>query len=180
MTVGMRRLRGKLAFAGVLGVSDGILNSLTLASATVLRGSGLTVSLGLRVGVVALASAWFTLFVAEYAQYRLELVHAERQLMFTGSGRLAATHLGRAVAKDATIESTVAAVASFVGASLPLIGGAALPRASWTALAVSVSALGVLGALLAASVGGRRLVWALALVAAGCVVTVIGVEVDLV
>ena len=48
------------------------------------------------------------------------------------------------------------------------------------ALAVSVSALGVPGAILAASVGGRRWVWALALVAAGYVVTVIGVEVDLV
>lgn len=36
------------------------------------------------------------------------------------------------------------------------------------------------GAILASRVEGRRWVWALALIAAGCVVTVIGVQVDLV
>jgi hypothetical protein len=119
----LQRLRRKLAFAVVMGLSDGILNALVLASATVLRGVGLQLSLAVRVGAVALASAWFTLFVAQYAQYRLELVRAERQLMFTSSGRLAATRLGRAVIRDALAESTSAALASFVGASFPLAMG---------------------------------------------------------
>jgi hypothetical protein len=48
------------------------------------------------------------------------------------------------------------------------------------ALVVSVAALGALGAVLAQRVGGRRLVWIVSLVIAGAVVTVIGVEVDLV
>jgi hypothetical protein len=81
-------------FAVALGVSDGILNALTLASAKVLRGHGLDLGLGGRVGIVAFPSAVLTIFVAEYAQNRLELVRAERQLMFTRSGRLAATSLG--------------------------------------------------------------------------------------
>ena len=174
------RPRGRVLFAVVLGVSDGILNALTLASATVLHGVGLDLDLGVRVGVVAMASAWFTLFVAEYAQYRSELARAERQLMFTRSGRLAATNLGRAVIRDALVGATAAAASSFVGAAIPLTLGALLPGATWMALVVSVAALGVLGGLLAASGGGRRPVWVAGLIFAGVVVTVIGVKVDLV
>jgi predicted membrane protein (TIGR00267 family) len=169
-----------LLFAAVLGVSDGILNALTLASATVLHGVGLDLDLGGRVGIVAGASAVFTVFVAEYAQSRTELVRAERQLMFTRSGRLAATSLGRAVLREALAGSVAAGASSFAGAALPLVIGALLPRASWIALVVSVAALGGLGVLLSASVGGRRTVWAVVLVIAGIAVTIIGVRVDLV
>ena len=62
-----------------LGLADGIVNALTLASATVLHGRGLTAWLGLRVGAVALVTAAFTIFVAEYAQLRSELTRAERE-----------------------------------------------------------------------------------------------------
>lgn len=174
------RLRKRMFFALVLGLSDGILNSLTLASAAILKGSGLDLALGLRVGIVALVSAWFTLFVAEYAQYRMELADAERQLMFTRSGRLATTTLGAAVIRDAAIESAVAAVASFVGASMPLFIGACLPGVRWMALAASITALGAMGEVLAVNVGGRKVVWIFGLVVAGIVVTVIGLKVDLI
>lgn len=174
------RLRRKLAFAAVLGVSDGILNALTLASNAVLHGRGLTAQLGFRVGVVALASAFFTLFVAEYAQYRLELRHAERQLLFTRSGRLASSSLGRAVFRDALVESGFASVASFLGAVTPLIIGVALPQASWVSLAVSVVALGGLGAVLAINVDGRPWLWTWGLICTGAIVTLIGIKVDLV
>jgi VIT1/CCC1 family predicted Fe2+/Mn2+ transporter len=167
-------------FATALGVSDGILNALTLASARVLGGVGLDLELGVRVGVVAFSSAVVTLFVAEYAQNRLELVRAERQLMFTRSGRLAATHLGRAVLRDAAVVAGVAGLSSFAGAALPLAVGAVLPKATWIALVVSVAVLGALGIVLSLQVGGRRPVWAGSLVLAGIAVTIIGVQVDLV
>jgi predicted membrane protein (TIGR00267 family) len=174
------RPRGRLQFAAVLGISDGILNALILASATVLHGAGLHLELAVRVGVVAAVSAAFTVFVAEYAQYRAELAQAERQLMYTSSGRLAATSLGRAIRREAFAAATVAALSSFIGASAPLVVGALLPRATWMALVISVAALGALGATLSVNVGGRRLVWVLALILAGIVVTAVGVRVDLV
>lgn len=174
------RPHGRLLFATALGVSDGILNALTLASARILHGVGLDVSLGARVGVAAFASAIVTLFVAEYAQNRLELVRAERQLMFTRSGRLATTSLGRAVLRDAAAVAGVAGLASFAGAALPLAVSALSPRATWIAMVVSVGVLGALGIVLSTQVGGRRTVWALGLVTAGIAVTIIGVQVDLV
>jgi hypothetical protein len=83
--------------------------------------------------------------------------------MFTRSGRLAATHLGRAVLRDAAV-----------------VAGAVLPKATWIALVASVAVLGALGTVLSLQVGGRRLVWTLGLVLAGIAVTIIGVQVDLV
>lgn len=163
-----------------LGVSDGILNALTLASAAVLHDVGLNLGLATRVGIVAFTSAVLTLFVAEYTQNRSELMRAERQLMFTRSGRLAATRLGRAVLRDSVAVATLAGASSFAGAALPLVFGVLLPRASWMALVVSAAVLGGLGVLLGKHVGGRGTVWAAGLVVAGVVVTIIGVQVDLV
>jgi predicted membrane protein (TIGR00267 family) len=163
-----------------LGVSDGILNALTLAAASVLHGAGLSLRLSARVGIVAFVSAVVTLFVAEYTQNRLELLRAERQLMFTHSGRLAATSLGRAVFRESIAAAIVAGTSSFVGAAFPLAVGTLLPRLSWIALVVSAAALGGLGVVLGNHVGGRRIVWAVALVVAAIVVTIVGVEVDLV
>ena len=62
-----------------LGIADGIVNALILASSAVLRGSGLTIGLALRVAAVALVTSVFTVFVAEYGQLRAELARAERQ-----------------------------------------------------------------------------------------------------
>lgn len=174
------RRSGRFIFAIALGVSDGIINALTLAAASVLHGVGLSLRLSARVGVVALVSAVVTLFVAEYTQNRVELLRAERQLMFTQSGRLAATSLGRAVFRDSIAAAIVAGASSFAGAALPLFMGTLLPRLSWVALVASAAALGGLGVVLGSHVGGRRTLWAISLVVAGVIVTIIGVQVDLV
>lgn len=174
------RRSGRFVFAMALGVSDGILNALTLAAASVLHGVGLGPRLSARIGVVALVTAIVTLFIAEYTQNRLELLRAERQLMFTQSGRLAATSLGRAVFRDSIAAALVAGASSFAGAALPLFIGTLLPRVSWIALVASAAALAFLGVVLGSHVGGRRIVWAAALVVAGVVVTIIGMQLEIV
>jgi hypothetical protein len=92
----------------------------------VLHGHGLTISLALRVAAVALISSIFTVFVAEYGQLRADLAWAERELSFTVSGRVAASNLGRQVAREAAAASAVASGASFAGAVTPLLIGGAL------------------------------------------------------
>lgn len=162
-----------------LGVADGILNALILASATVLHGRGLGIGLALRVGTVALISAVFTVFVAEYAQLRGELARAERELNLTSSGRLAASSLGRQVVSEAGWAAAVASVSSFLGAVGPLLVGVVLQPYSWTALVVSVGALGGLGAGVATAVGGRHLRWVVALSLSGIIVGAVGTALDI-
>ena len=157
-----------------LGVADGIINALTLASATVIHGTGLTVSLALRVAAVALISSVFTVFVAEYGQLRADLARAERELSFTRSGQLAAGSLGRQVAREAAEASAVASGASFIGALAPLLIGSALSAWSWSALIVAVGALGALGGALATAVGGKRPRWIIVMIGMGIAVAAVG------
>jgi VIT1/CCC1 family predicted Fe2+/Mn2+ transporter len=157
-----------------LGIADGIVNALILASGAVLHGTDLDVPLALRVGTVALVTALFTVFVAVYAQLRAELEEATHQLNISTSGRLAATSLGRQAIRDAAVAALIACTASFAGAVAPLLCGAALRTHSWVALVVSVLVLGALGAGLGGAVSGNRVRWIVALVLMGTVVAVIG------
>jgi VIT1/CCC1 family predicted Fe2+/Mn2+ transporter len=128
---------------------------------------------------VALVSSVFTVFVAEYGQLRAELARAERELSITRAGRLASGHMGRQVAREAAAASVVASGASFVGALLPLLAGAAAAAYSWSALIVSVGVLGGLGGALATAVGGRHCRWIIVMMAMGLVVAAAGMVLDI-
>jgi len=163
----------------VLGVTDGILNALTLSAGAIVRGAdgsgGITVLLGLRVAAAALVTAAFTMFVADYAERRSSLVRASRQLNMTEPGRLAATQLGRQAFRESALAMAVAAGASLVGAALPLLIGAVPVVPSWAVLALAIGALGLLGWALGTLLSARRLRWTIGMLAGGAVVTVIGV-----
>lgn len=175
------RLRKLPVLPLVLGVTDGILNALTLAAGAILRGAGdgVSVALAARVGAAACVTAGFTMFVADYAERRSGLVHASRELNMTEPGRLAATSLGRAVAQESAFAATVAAVASLIGAAGPLLLGTLLPVPPWVTLLITVVLLGILGWLIGAVLSARRLRWALAMLLGGIAVTVIGAELNI-
>lgn len=167
--------RGAALLPLALGFADGILNALTLAAASLLgTRAHATAGLAGRIGIAALVTAGFAVFVADYAESRGSLRHASRQLNLASEDKLAATHLGRAAMTRAAVRSALAAGSSLLGASLPLLLAAALPGSGWIATVVSVAALGVLGAVLAGVVLGSRLRWAVALVLGGIAVTAVG------
>ncbi len=165
----------------VLGVTDGMLNALTLAGGALFHGNGdgPTLLLALRVGIATLVTATFTMFVADYAERRSSLVRAARQLNLTVRGQLAATNLGRRAFYESLLAMTVAAGASLAGAFIPLALGATLPGPSWTVVALTIGMLGVFGWLLGGVLAGRRPIWACAMTLGGAAVTVIGVWLDI-
>lgn len=161
----------------VLGFSDGILNALVLAAGTIVGATGhLAIGLALRVGIAALVTAVFTVYVATYAEQRAHLVHASRELNLSSRGQLATTKLGRAAIRDALVGTSIAAVSSFLGAVFPLLIGSALRKPSWLPLAVSISALAALGIGVGHVVAGSRLRWCLVLAVGGGVVAAIGLQ----
>lgn len=171
----MTRVRRAALLPLALGFADGILNALTLAAASMLGSDAhATTGLALRIGIAAFVTAGFAVFVADYADTRGGLRHASRQLNLESESGLAATRLGRDALRRAVAQSLLAAISSLLGAALPLLLAAALPGPGWVAVAVAVAALGVLGAALASVVLGGRVRWALALIAGGVVVTVVG------
>ncbi|HVX23127.1 MAG TPA: hypothetical protein VHB02_17435 [Acidimicrobiales bacterium] len=163
-----------------LGLSDGILNALVLASSRLLHGGrSPTVVFSLKVGCVAFVTALFTMFVAEYADQRAQLARSTRQLSLSGSGHLATTKLrGRAMRK-AFQAAGVASAFSFVGATLPLALAAVLSGTPWAGFVVAIVLLAALGAALAASFDARVAYWAAALFVAGLAVAAIGSWLDI-
>jgi VIT1/CCC1 family predicted Fe2+/Mn2+ transporter len=173
MTRAVDTRRWMLPFS--LGVSDGILNALILASAPLFHGgSSITVGLAMRVGCVAFVTAVFTMFIAEYSELRSRLSRSTQQLNLSAHGHLAATRLGRQVVFEAAQAAVVASASSFVGAVAPLLIAGSIPGAPWLGLVVAIALLSMLGVALAASVGGDWRRWAGGLVVAGGLVAVIG------
>jgi VIT1/CCC1 family predicted Fe2+/Mn2+ transporter len=166
----------------VAGLIDGILNALALAAGRLVHtgGEGATLSLAMRVSVAAGATTIFVFFVAHYAQLRLELVRHERELNFTAHGKLAATRLGRSVFLESLFKAFLAAGFSLVGALFPLILCTLLPSPPWLGLAITIVALGGLGALLARTFYGSPWLWSLGLFIGGIVLTFVGMKLDLV
>lgn len=165
----------------VAGLSDGMLTALTLAGGRMLGpGAGLGAALALRVATAAAVMQVFVFFVARYAQFRQELVQAERQLNLLAPGHLAATRLGRAILHDALAAASISATCSFVGALVPLGLGVLLPGAGWVGVAATIGLLALLGLLLARAVHGSPVVWAGGLVLGGLLVSLVGVQLDLV
>ncbi|MEU6606521.1 hypothetical protein ABZ922_15875 [Streptomyces shenzhenensis] len=160
----------------MLGLVDGLLNALTLAAAP-LVGSGAPVSssLALRVGLVALTTAAFAVFVADYADRRAYLIRASRQLNLTRRGQLATTRLGRLALTRSLAATVIACIASFAGATLPLLVGSAAPNLSWIVVVLTVATLTALGAALGHLFAGSTVRWAAVLGCGGAAVTWIGV-----
>lgn len=175
--------RGRWMLPISLGFSDGVLNALVLASAAVLggdNGNNGAVGLALRVAIVAFLTAVFTVFVAEYADMRAELTHAEHELNLTAAGRLATTRLGRRIFLEGWQSAAVAGLCSFAGSFLPLLVAAVLPDGwRWVALLLGVAALGVLGAVIARAVDGHPWRWGIVMTIGGVIVIVVGVQLDI-
>ena len=133
-------------FAAVLGLTDGILNSLTLAAGRLIEpDNSLSLSLSLRVGVASALAGGVVFFTAEVAQRNHELVHAERQLNLASHGRLATTWLGRFVLIESFGAMLAVIVSNFAGALSPLLAGQTMRAYRWAPIAYAVLLLGVLG-----------------------------------
>lgn len=112
----------------VLGLSDGVLTALTLATGSLVDGDRhIAMNMALRISASAFATGAFVFFVARYSQLRAQLVVAERQLNLTSHGRLASSKLGRTILREAIVAATLSSVSSFVGAMIPLLVAAPGP-----------------------------------------------------
>jgi hypothetical protein len=167
--------------AVVMGLADGILTALLLASGRLLgRGEPMTGGLAVRVAVGAMATGAFIFYVGRYAELRGMLIRAERRLNLTSRGRLATTRLGRAVLVEALEDSAVSGIASFGGAMLRLLLAVGAPSVPALAIIASVAMLAVMGAALARVVAGSMPRWVGGLAAGGAAMVALGWELNLV
>lgn len=170
------QLRGPRSFAVVVGLTDGILNALTLAAGHFVSGARPTLMLSLRIAFGSAICGIFVFFTAEYARLRGELLDAERQLNLTEQGKFATSSLGKQVRREAAFSASLSSGANFLGALLPLWLGAVLPGPRLLAIAPSILALGLLGAVLSQAIRGNILLWTLVLMFSGVVFSMLGIR----
>ncbi len=164
----------------ISGFSDGILTALTIAAHRIIESNSIiNLDLALRVSIAGASSSAFIFAVAQYAQLRSELVEAEKQLNLTSHGKLVSSNLGRAVFFESIISALLGSSAGFLGALFPLYLGIVVPDIRWFSIASALIVLAILGLLLAITVHGRKILWALCLTAAGVVFTYLGMQLKL-
>jgi VIT1/CCC1 family predicted Fe2+/Mn2+ transporter len=162
-------------FAFVIGLTDGILTALTLATGKVIAShQAIEGTLALRIATAGSASGAFIFFIAQYSLLRVGLVHAERHLNLTQRGRFAVTHLGRTVLQEALGGAMISGIFSFFGALFPLLLAAILPLVPWVAIIAALGALSLLGMGLGHVVYGNPSRWALGLLMAGIILAGVG------
>lgn len=166
----------KLMLPVVLGICDGVLNTLVLAAGRLTNASQpMTLDFAFRIALVAFFSGAFVFYVARYAELRGQLIGAERQLNMTSSGKLAMGALGRAVQKEAIVAAIAASCAGFCGALVPLIAATLAPQRRWISIIVSLVTLALLATALARAVHGATLRWIAGLVLGGALLAILGI-----
>jgi predicted membrane protein (TIGR00267 family) len=159
----------------ILGLTDGLLNALTLSAAALLRSGGsVTYGLAVRIACVGLITASFSVFVSDYAERRAALVRGSRQLNLTAHGHLATTRLGQLALRRSLAAMAIACSASFAGSLLPLAAGAAWPEHSWIVVALCIVCLAGLGFLLGQALAHHAWRWAGLMGCGGLAVTLLG------
>lgn len=174
----MKLLLLKHLFAIVLGLIDGILTVLTLATGKVLDNDGEAFSflLALRMALVTAVSGGCVYFISEYARQRHRLIHAEKELNMTQHGRFALTNLGKQVFYETLTGVIISASCSFLGAFIPISGAVFFPGTAWITIVLALIILGILGLSLAQLVYGKIVNWIISLIVVGVVVSFIGYE----
>lgn len=177
----MKRILHNQLFALLLGLIDGILTVLALATGHVLQsGSSLSLSLALKVAFATSLSGACIYFFSEYSRQRQLLIHSEKELNLASHGKLATTQLGKQIFQETAIGMVISSVFNFFGVMIPLIIAVSFPKIQWIAIVIAILMLVVLGVLLARSVFGNPFLWVLALVIAGIVVSFVGYKLHVV
>jgi VIT1/CCC1 family predicted Fe2+/Mn2+ transporter len=159
----------------VLGLVDGVLTALALAAGRLTSSNEeLSPGLAFRIALVALLSGAVAFFVARYSELRSELGHAEQELNLASRGRFVTGRLGDAILRESLASAALSSAAAFCGSLLPLLLAGLFPHEQWLAVAFGLATLSGLGIVLSCALHGSPWRWALALGAAGAVVTAVG------
>jgi len=159
----------------ILGVIEGIILAMGLGAKMLLAPGGVTPSnVILNAGILAAVIDLITSFFTELYQERAQLLNIQRQMVISQRGWFLRTSLYQHALSRVAQRSTTYSIAAFAGASIPLLPIYVLPNLPLLGLLLPLSLLFVLGFLMGKSAAGSPLIWGTGMVAAGLIVTVVG------
>lgn len=171
----------KYSLPFVLGLSEGIITVLAFIAKKLVNSTHVvTLGFALRLSLAAFITTGFVYYVSQYVDLRRQLLHAERELNLTSSGKLAMTNLGRQIIIESCITSFIASMAAFIGALIPTLIAISLQQYKWSSIFSSIMTLGILGLMLSRLVNGNKLAWVMTLTISGLLITYIGMQLNIV
>ncbi|WP_241760306.1 hypothetical protein [Thermoplasma volcanium] len=167
-------MRGRTLFSVTLGLSDGIITALMIASARIASNTPVSLYEALRISFGSSLVGAFSYFVAEYSRLRGEIVRISRQLTMVSPWKLIHTRIGHSILIESLEGTTLSGFSGFAGALIPLASDVYLHQLGEVPFVISIAALSILGIGLARSISGHYATWALGMALLGVLMSYVG------
>ncbi len=164
----------KFLFPTSIGLSDGIITALILASGGILNGSGIDPFLAIKISFGSAFAGTFSYFIAQYAGLNEELHRIAKQLNLKSTRYLLKGKLGNEIFRESLVGSIIAAICSFFGALIPLFPSLIIKNNLIIPLAFSYVSLGILGLFISKTTSGKAPFWMSVMIGIGIIVTIAG------
>ncbi|KJE49940.1 MULTISPECIES: hypothetical protein [Acidiplasma] len=167
-------MKNKFLFPLSIGLSDGIITALILASGGILAHNGISIFLAFKISFGSAFAGTFSYFIAQYAGLNEELHRTALQLNLRSTSYLLKGKLGDRIFLESIAGSLMAALCGFAGALIPLLSSLIIKNNIIIPLAFSYISLGVLGLFISKTTAGSAKLWVLIMILIGIIVTVAG------
>ncbi len=170
----------KYIFPVSIGLSDGIITALILASGGIASSRVISLYLALKISFGSAFAGAFSYFIAQYAGLNEELHRTAMQLNLKSTDYLLKGHLGLQIFTEAIAGALIAAFFGFLGALIPLSSSLLVPHNIVIPFFLSYISLAVLGLFISRTTAGRARFWISVMVIVGIIVTFAGYELKLI
>jgi len=170
----------KYIFPISIGLSDGIITALILASGGIIGKSSIDLFQAFRISFGSAFAGAFSYFIAQYAGLNEELHRTALQLHLKSTDYLLKGHLGMEIFVESLLGAFIAAFFGFLGALIPLSSSLIVKNNIEIPLFLSYSSLALLGLFISKTTAGRARFWIIVMVIVGIIVTIAGYELKLI
>ncbi|WP_337860507.1 hypothetical protein [Ferroplasma sp.] len=170
----------KYLFPVSIGLSDGIITALILASGGILANGTINLFEAFKISFGSAFAGAFSYFIAQYAGLNEELHRTALQLNLKSTNYLLRGHLGIEIFTESLLGSLTAAFFGFFGALIPLSSSLIIKGNIVIPLSLSYFSLGILGLFISKTTAGRAKFWIAVMVIIGIIVTIAGYELKLI
>lgn len=170
----------KYIFPVSIGLSDGIITALILASGGIIGKSSIDLFQAFRISFGSSFAGAFSYFIAQYAGLNEELHRTALQLNLKSTDYLLKGHLGIEIFVESLLGALIAAFFGFLGALIPLSSSLIVRNNIEIPLSLSYLSLAVLGLFISKTTAGRAKFWIVVMVIVGIIVTIAGYELKLI
>ncbi len=173
-------MESKYIFPLVLGLTDGIITALMIATAELLSSAEPHLALYLRIAVGSAAVGAISFFMADYSSMKQDLMRLSKKVNPNTPENLLGTKLEFAILRDSATRTAISAFAGFVGALIPLLPSLIFVSEHLVTLAIADASLAILGLNIARIQSGSYIFWSLLMGGVGVFVMFIGSAIQIV